>query len=115
MFNHEFDNLRKEIMCLLASVIMFVVISDIKIKSDSVDDFKKWFSESNKIVSKFDGFVNRRLLETSDGKHRVLVEFENLDKFSQMHKSPEHEKLHSTAATFMEKLPEPRFFTVVSQ
>jgi heme-degrading monooxygenase HmoA len=94
---------------------MFVVISDIKIKPESVDDFKKWFSESNKIVSKFDGFVNRRLLETKDGKHRVLVEFEDLDKFSKMHQSPEHEKLHSSASSYMERLPEPKFFTVISQ
>ncbi|HSB84609.1 MAG TPA: antibiotic biosynthesis monooxygenase [Nitrosarchaeum sp.] len=94
---------------------MFIVISDIQIKPESVSDFKKWFSESNKIVSKFDGFVNRRLLETKDGKHRVLVEFEDLEKFSKMHQSPEHEKLHSTAASYMERLPEPRFFTVVSQ
>ena len=61
---------------------MFIVISDIQIKPDSVANFKKWFSESNKTVSKFDGFVNRRLLETKDGKHRVLVEFESLEKFS---------------------------------
>jgi heme-degrading monooxygenase HmoA len=94
---------------------MFVVVSDIQIKPDSVDEFKKWFSESNKIVSKFDGFVNRRLLETKDGKHRVLVEFENLEKFSKMHQSSEHEKLHSKAASYMEKLPEPKFYTVVSQ
>lgn len=102
-------------MCPCWSDDMFVVISDIQIKNDSVDEFKKWFSESNKIVSKFDGFVNRRLLETKDGKHRVLVEFENLEKFSKMHQSPEHEKLHSTAASYMERLPEPRFYTVVSQ
>lgn len=94
---------------------MFVVISDIKIKPESVDDFKKWFTESNKTVSKFDGFVNRRLLETNDGKHRVIVEFENLEKFGKMHQSPEHEKLHSVATTYMEKLPEPKFFTVVAQ
>lgn len=94
---------------------MFVVISDIKIKPESVDDFKKWFTESNKTVSKFDGFVNRRLLETNDGKHRVIVEFENLEKFGKMHQSSEHEKLHSVATTYMEKLPEPKFFTVVAQ
>lgn len=94
---------------------MFVVISDIQIKSDSVADFKKWFTESNKTVSKFDGFVNRRLLETKDGKHRVLVEFETLEQFSKMHQSPEHEKLHSMAVSYMEKLPEPKFYTVASQ
>ncbi|MFB5626970.1 MAG: antibiotic biosynthesis monooxygenase family protein [Nitrosarchaeum sp.] len=94
---------------------MFIVISDIQIKSDSVSAFKNWFSESNKIVSKFDGFVNRRLLESKDGKYRVLVEFESLEKFSKMHQSPEHEKLHSVATTYMDKLPEPKFYTVVSQ
>ena len=94
---------------------MFIVISDIQIKPDSVANFKKWFSESNKTVSKFDGFVNRRLLETKDGKHRVLVEFENLEKFSKMHQSPEHEKLHSVASLYMEKLAEPKFYTVASQ
>jgi hypothetical protein len=26
---------------------MFVVVSDIKLKPESVDDFKKWFSEAN--------------------------------------------------------------------
>jgi heme-degrading monooxygenase HmoA len=93
---------------------MFVVISDIQVKPESVADFKKWFSESNKIVSKFDGFVNRRLLETKDGKHRVLVEFENLEKFGKMHQSHEHEKLHSAAISYMVKLPEPTFYTVVS-
>ena len=97
------------------NVIVFIVISDVQIKPESLDGFKNWFSESNKIVSKFDGFVNRRLLESKDGKHRVLVEFENLEKFSKMHQSPEHEKLHSVAATYMEKLPEPKFYTVVSQ
>lgn len=95
--------------------IMFIVISDIQIKPESLDGFKNWFSESNKRVSKFDGFVNRRLLETKDGKHRVLVEFESLEKFSKMHQSPEHEKLHSMATLYMEKLPEPKFYTVVSQ
>jgi len=96
-------------------VIVFIVISDVQIKPESLNGFKNWFSESNKIVSKFDGFVNRRLLESKDGKHRVLVEFENLEKFSKMHQSPEHEKLHSIATTYMEKLPEPKFYTIVSQ
>ncbi len=94
---------------------MFIVISTIQIKPDSVANFKKWFSESNKIISKFDGFVNRRLLETKDGKHCVLVEFENLETFSKMHQSSEHEKLHSVAISYMEKLPEPKFYTVSSQ
>ena len=94
---------------------MFVVIADVTIKPDSVDSFKKWFSESNKIVSKFDGFVSRRLLETKDGKHQILVEFENMEKFSAMHQSKEHEELHRNAISFMEKTPLPKFYTVVAQ
>ena len=76
---------------------MFVVVSDIKIKPDLVEDFKKWFSEANQVVSKFDGFVSRRLLETKDGQHRVLVEFESLEKFGK----------------FMDSPPSPKFYNVV--
>jgi heme-degrading monooxygenase HmoA len=42
---------------------VFVAISDIELKKESMPEFKKWFSESNTIVSKFDGFMSRRLLE----------------------------------------------------
>lgn len=94
---------------------MFVVLSDVKIRPESVADFKKWFSESNQVVSKFDGFVSRRLLETRDGHHRVLVEFENLEKFGKMHQSPEHEQLHTKAASFMIEPPSPKFYDVVAQ
>ena len=54
---------------------------------------KNGFQRQIKVVSKFDGFVSRRLLETKDGQHRVLVEFESLEKFGKMHQSPEHEQL----------------------
>ena len=97
----------------LGIFFMFVVVSDIKVKQDQVEDFKKWFSEANKVVSKFDGFVSRRLLETKDGQHRVLVEFESLEKFGKMHQSPEHEDLHSKASSFMETPPSPKFYNVV--
>ena len=94
---------------------MFVVIADIQLKPESVDDFKSWFSESNQILSKFDGFASRRLLETKDGQHRILVEFESFEKFGKMHQSNEHEQLHSKAVTFMSKMPSPEFYNVVSQ
>jgi len=104
----------KKLCEVLEKFYMFVVVSDIKIKPDVVEDFKKWFSEANQVVSKFDGFVSRRLLETKDGQHRVLVEFESLEKFGKMHQSPEHEQLHSKASSFMELPPSPKFYNVVS-
>ncbi len=94
---------------------MFVVIADVSIKPESISDFKKWFSDANKIISKFDGFVSRRLLETQDGKHRIVVEFENLEKFSQMHKSKEHDQVHSQAIQYMDRMPSPKFYNVVSE
>ena len=103
----------KQLLENFITFCMFVVVSDIKIKPGSIEDFKKWFAEANKVVSKFDGFISRRLLETRDGQHRVLVEFENLEKFGKMHQSPEHEKLHSQASSFMESLPSPKFYNVV--
>ncbi len=94
---------------------MFVVVADVKIKPESLSDFKHWFSEANKVVSKFDGFVSRRLLETKDGQHRVLVEFESLEKFGKMHQSQEHEELHKKATSFMAESPSPKFYNVVAQ
>jgi hypothetical protein len=48
------------------------------------------------------------------GQHRVLVEFESLEKFGQMHQSPEHEELHKKASSFMQGPPSPKFYNVVS-
>lgn len=94
---------------------MFVVLADIRIKPEHINDFKRWFSESNQTVSKFDGFVSRRLLETKDGQHRIMVEFESLEKFGKMHQSAEHEQLHSKAVSFMDEMPSPKFYNVVAQ
>ena len=111
----KFENRGKEIKWQIMMVFMFVVVSDIKVRPESLEDFKKWFSEANQVVSKFDGFVSRRLLETKDGQHRVLVEFESLEKFGKMHQSPEHEQLHAKASSFMAEPPSPKFYNVIAQ
>ena len=41
---------------------MFVAMVDIVLKDQKKDDFKTWISESNHVLSKFDGFISRRLL-----------------------------------------------------
>ena len=46
---------------------MFVAIVEIVLKDEKKDDFKTWITDSNKTLSKFDGFVSRRLLESRDG------------------------------------------------
>ncbi|MFI5416229.1 MAG: antibiotic biosynthesis monooxygenase family protein [Nitrososphaerales archaeon] len=94
---------------------MFVVTAEIQIKKGSEDEFKNWIKESNAELSKFDGFVRRRLLETHNGKHIILVEFETKEKFETMHKTQEHFRIQSKGHSFMEGLPKPTFYEVVSQ
>jgi heme-degrading monooxygenase HmoA len=94
---------------------MFVVTAEIQIKKGSEDEFKNWIKESNAELSKFDGFVRRRLLETHNGKHIILVEFETKEKFETMHKTQEHSRIQSKGHSFMEGLPKPTFYEVISQ
>ena len=93
---------------------MFVIVADIFLKKEKEYEFKKWFSNSNKILEKFDGFISRRLLESVDGTHRIIVEHKNKDTFVNMHQSPEHEKLHEQALTFMEKPAIRKSYNVVA-
>lgn len=92
----------------------FIVISDIELKEELMQEFKKWFVESNKIVSKFDGFISRRLLESPNGKHRILVTFRDKESFARMHQTQEHAQIHAQAVRFMSRPPMPVFFSVVA-
>jgi heme-degrading monooxygenase HmoA len=94
---------------------MFVVKAEIQIKKGSEDEFKNWVQESNKELSKFDGFVRRRLLESQDGRYVILVEFETKEKFETMHKTQEHLKIQSKGHSYMDAPPKPTFYKVVSQ
>lgn len=94
---------------------MFIVIAEIQLKKETEDQFKSWIGESNKELSKFDGFVNRRLLQTRNGKHVILLEFETKEKFEKMHQTQEHATIQSKGHSYMETLPRPMFYDVVSQ
>ena len=94
---------------------MFVSIVDVCLKEEKIPEFKTWITESNKILSKFEGFVSRRLLEGEDGSKRIMVEFENFDQFKKMHQSPEHEQFHGQLGPFMEAPPQRHFYHVVAE
>lgn len=94
---------------------VFVAISDIELKKETMQQFKEWFSESNKIVSRFDGFMSRRLLETPDGRHRIMVIFRDKESFSSMHQTQEHSAIHAQAVRFMTRPPMPTFYSVVAE
>ena len=92
---------------------MFVMIADIQLKAGAEGDFTNWFSESNKVLSNFPGFLSRRFLKSSDGSLRILVEHESQETFIKMHQSPEHEKIHPKGHSFMSSDPVRKTFTVV--
>tara|TARA_B100000686_G_C16389223_1_gene761565 strand:- start:426 stop:710 length:285 start_codon:yes stop_codon:yes gene_type:complete len=94
---------------------MFVAMVDIVLKDEKKDDFKTWITESNQILSKFDGFISRRLLEGEDGANRILVEFENIELFKKMHQSPEHGQFASQLGEFMAAPPKRNFFQVLAE
>ena len=88
---------------------------DIVLKDEKKDDFKSWITESNQVLSKFDGFVSRRLLEGQDGSNRILVEFENMELFKKMHQSSEHEQFAGQLGQFMAGPPKRNFFEVLAE
>lgn len=94
---------------------MFIVTAEIQIKKGAEDEFKKWIKDSNAELSKFEGFVRRRLLESINGKHVILVEFKTKENFETMHKTPEHARIQTKGHSYMEGLPRPTFYQVVSE
>ena len=94
---------------------MFVAIVDVSLKAEKIPEFKIWITDTNKILSKFDGFVSRRLLEGEDGSKRIMVEFRNIELFRKMHQSPEHEGFHNELGSFMITLPQRHFYHVVAE
>ena len=94
---------------------MFVAIVDVSLKEDKIPSFKNWITESNKTLSKFDGFISRRLLENESGSKKIMVEFETIELFRKMHESPEHNKFHNQLGDFMEEPPKRQFYRVVAE
>ena len=94
---------------------MFVAIVDVSLKEEKIPEFKTWITETNNVLSKFDGFGSRRLLEGEDGSKLIMVEFENIELFRKMHSSPEHQNFHNELGTFMEKPPQRQFYHVVAE
>jgi heme-degrading monooxygenase HmoA len=94
---------------------MFVMMADIQLKEDAEDDFKTLFSESNKILSSFPGFVSRRFLKSNDGGYRIIVEHETKETFMAMIQSPEQQEFHPKLHSFMSVEPVKKIFTVAAE
>lgn len=91
---------------------MVIAMLDMNIKPGREEEFKAWVAESNRIISKFDGFVSRRLLQGPDGSLRMMVEFESKAQFAAMRQSKEHQTVHRQAAEFRDEPPVPTLYSV---
>ena len=94
---------------------MFIAIVDVSLKEEKISEFKAWVTESNKTLSKFDGFISRRLLEGEDGSKRIMVEFTTIELFRKMHQSPEHNTFHNELENYMQSSPKRQFYHVVAE
>ena len=91
------------------------MMADIQLKEGTEDDFKTLFSQSNKILSSFPGFVSRRFLKSIDGTYRIIVEHETKETFMTMIQSPEHQEFHPKLHSFMSTEPMKKLFTVSAE
>ena len=107
--------LEKKLNGVFLNYDMFVMIADVQLKDGAEDGFKSWFSESNKTLSGFPGFVSRKFLKSTDGSYRIVVEHESKETFIKMHNSPEHEKIHPSGHAFMSGPPQRKTYTVVAE
>ncbi|BDQ30577.1 MULTISPECIES: antibiotic biosynthesis monooxygenase [Nitrosopumilus] len=107
--------LEKKFNAYISSQNMFVMMADVNLKDGAEEDFKKWFSESNKVLANFPGFVSRRFLKANDGSYRIIVEHESKDTFIKMHNSPEHDKLHPEGHSYMSAPPERKTFSIIAE
>ncbi|GEM_PF-3300019 len=93
----------------------FVAISDIELKKESIAEFKQWFSQVNReILSQFRGFLGRILVESPDGKHRIIVMTADKESFLAIRASEQHKELHAKALTFMTRPPTLSFYNVAA-
>ena len=99
----------------ISSHSMFVMMADVQLKDGAEEDFKKWFSESNKVLVNFPGFISRRFLKANDGGYRIIVEHESKETFIKMHNSPEHDKLHPEGHSYMSAPPARKTFSIAAE
>ena len=94
---------------------MFIMMADVQLKEGAENDFKTLFSESNKVLSSFPGFVSRRFLKSPDGIYRIIVEHETQETFMTMIQSPEHQEFHPKLHSLMSVEPVKKIFTIVAE
>jgi heme-degrading monooxygenase HmoA len=94
---------------------MFVVIVHFPpIKQGKEEEFREWFSSSNKGLAAFRGFVGRRLLKPAEtGNYVALIEYESRETFVATVSSPFHDESAAKVAPLLDGSPIPQMYEVL--
>ncbi len=93
----------------------FVAIADIELRRECIAEFQEWFSEvNNQILSKYKGFIGRILIESPDGRHKIIFMTADKDSFLAIRASQQHKELHEKALTLMTKPPAISFYMIAA-
>lgn len=96
---------------------MFVVLVNFPpIKKGKEEEFKEWFTWSNKEFASIKGFIRRRLLiPEKEGNYAALVEFESREAFMAMHTNPIHDEAGKRVAPLLDGNPTPNLYDVLME
>jgi len=94
---------------------MFMIIIQFPpLKEGKDEDFRSWFTRTNKEFAKAKGFRGRRLLKpVKGGNYAAVVEFESQEAFLTMHDSPAHAEAGRQVAPLFDGSPTPHFYDVL--
>lgn len=94
---------------------MFVaIITFPPIKEGKDDEFREWFSWSNREFSKERGFIRRKLLKPlQGGNYTAILEHESRETFMAMHDSPVHDEAGKRVQNLFEGNPAPALYEVI--
>ena len=94
---------------------MFIVVVNFPpIKSGKDEEFREWFTWSNKEFANSKGFISRRLLKPiKGGNYAAIVEHESEETFMAMHSSPKHDEAGKRVHPLFDGSPTPQFYEVI--
>jgi heme-degrading monooxygenase HmoA len=94
---------------------MYIALIDIELKDGMEEEFKTWITSSNMALSKFSGFVSRKLVKSDNGKYGLVVEFTDKESHIKLHQTNEHHEIHKQLMGFLKKPPVPAFYHVIAR
>jgi len=95
---------------------MFIAMINFTIKPDRDEEFREWFSRTNREFADHKGLINRRLLKSADsGSYLLMVEHESHETFIAGSSHPDHVKAGEELPPMLAGEPVPHFYEVIIQ